>query len=68
MPEDSQQDKAEEWKKWLIITAENLSFSKMKTLMTIISWNPWDIDIEVLWNWMKISEKWLKELNKLLED
>ncbi len=66
--EDSQQDKAEEWKKWLIITAENLSFSKMKTLMTIISWNPWDIDIEVLWNWMKISEKWLKELNKLLED
>ena len=68
VPEDSQQDKAEEWKKWLIITAENLSFSKMKTLMTIISWNPWDIDIEVLWNWMKISEKWLKELNKLLED
>ena len=50
----------------LVITTENLPFSKMKSLMTIISWNPWDIDIQVLWNEMKVSEKWLNELKKLI--
>jgi hypothetical protein len=38
----------------------------MKSLMTIISWNPWDIDIQVLWNEMKVSEKWFNELKKLI--
>ena len=52
----------------LVITPENLSFSKMKTLMTIISWNPWEIEIEVLWNEMKVSEKWLDELKKLIQE
>ena len=51
----------------LVITTENLPFSKMKSLMTIISWNPWDIDIQVLWNEMKVSEKWLNELKKLIQ-
>ena len=50
------------------ITSENISFSKMKTLMTIISWNPGDIDIQVLWNEMKVSQKWLDELKKLLNE
>ena len=51
-----------------VITPENLSFSKMKMLMTIISWNPWEIEIEVLWNKMKISEKWLAELKNLIQE
>ena len=50
------------------ITTENLPFSKMKILMTIISWNPWDITIQVLWNEMKVSEKWLNELKKLIQE
>ena len=50
----------------IIITPENLQFSKMKTLMTIISWNSWDIEIEVLGNKMKVSEKWIKLIEKLL--
>ena len=50
------------------ITSENLSFSKMKQLMTIVSWNPWDITIQVLWNEMKVSEKWLNELKKLIQE
>ena len=50
------------------ITSENLPFSKMKQLMTIISWNPWDITIQVLWNEMKVSEKWLNELKKLIQE
>ena len=52
----------------LIVTTENLSFSKMKPLMQIISWNPWNILIQVLWNEMKVSEKWLNELKKLLQE
>ena len=51
----------------LIINTENLPFSKMKSLMTIISWNPWEIIIQVLWNEMKVSEKWLDELKKLIQ-
>jgi len=51
-----------------VITSENLPFSKMKQLMTIVSWNPWDITIQVLWNEMKISEKWLNELKKLIQE
>ena len=51
-----------------VIAPENLSFSKMKKLMTIISWNPWEIEIEVLWNEMKVSEKWLEELKKLIQE
>jgi len=50
------------------ITSENLAFSKMKQLMTIVSWNPWDIVIQVLWNEMKVSEKWLEELKKLIQE
>ena len=50
------------------ITSENLPFSKMKQLMTIVSWNPWDITIQVLWNEMKVSEKWLNELRKLIQE
>ena len=50
----------------LTITSDNLSFSKMKSLMTIISWNPWEISIQVLWNEMKVSEKWLAEIKKLI--
>ena len=50
------------------ITSENLPFSKMKQLMTIVSWNPWDITIQVLWNEMKVSEKWLNELKKLIQE
>jgi hypothetical protein len=50
------------------ITSENLPFSKMKQLMTIISWNPWEITIQVLWNEMKVSEKWLNELKKLIQE
>jgi hypothetical protein len=50
------------------ITSDNLPFSKMKQLMTIISWNPWDITIQVLWNEMKVSEKWLNELKKLIQE
>jgi hypothetical protein len=52
----------------LVITSENLPFSKMKQLMTIVSWNPWDITIQVLWNEMKVSEKWLNELKKLIKE
>ena len=52
----------------LVITSENLPFSKMKQLMTIVSWNPWDITIQVLWNEMKVSEKWLNELKKLIQE
>jgi hypothetical protein len=52
----------------LSITSENLPFSKMKQLMTIVSWNPWDITIQVLWNEMKVSEKWLDELKKLIQE
>jgi hypothetical protein len=40
----------------------------MKMLMTIISWNPWEIEIEVLWNKMKISEKWLEKLKNLIQE
>jgi hypothetical protein len=40
----------------------------MKSLMTIISWNPWDIMIQVLWNEMNVSEKWLDELKKLIQE
>ena len=50
------------------ITSENLPFSKMKQLMTIVSWNPWDITIQVLWNEMKVSEKWLNELKRLIQE
>ena len=50
------------------ITSENISFSKMKQLMTIVSWNPWDITIQVFWNEMKVSEKWLNELKKLIQE
>jgi hypothetical protein len=50
------------------ITSENLPFSKMKQLMIIVSWNPWDITIQVLWNEMKVSEKWLNELKKLIQE
>jgi len=50
------------------LTSENLPFSKMKQLMTIVSWNPWDITIQVLWNEMKVSEKWLNELKKLIQE
>jgi hypothetical protein len=50
------------------ITSENLPFSKMKQLMIIVSWNPWDIAIQVLWNEMKVSEKWLNELKKLIQE
>ena len=50
-----------------VITSENLPFSKMKQLMTIVLWNPWDITIQVLWNEMKVSEKWLNELKKLIQ-
>ena len=53
---------------FLSITSENLPFSKMKQLMTIVSWNPWDITIQVLWNEMKVSEKWLDELKKLIQE
>lgn len=62
-PEDTQNSKYS-----LIITTENLPFSKMKSLMTIISWNPWDITIQVLWNEMNVSEKWLNELKKLIQE
>ena len=51
-----------------VITTENLPFSKIKQLMTIVSWNPWDITIQVLWNEMKVSEKWLNELKKLIQE
>ena len=54
--------------KMFTITPENLPFSKMKQLMTIVSWNPWDITIQVLWNEMKVSEKWLNELKKLIQE
>ena len=57
-----------EGKKPFTITSENLSFSKMKSLMTIVSWNPWDITIQVLWNEMKVSEKWLDDLKKLIQE
>ena len=55
-------------KEIFIITAENLPFSKMKSLMTIVAWNPWDITIQVLWNEMKVSEKWLGELKKIIQE
>ena len=55
-------------KEILIITAENLPFSKMKSLMAIVAWNPWDITIQVLWNEMKVSEKWLGELKKIIQE
>ena len=51
-----------------IITTEDLPFSKMKQLMAMVSWNPWDITIQVLWNEMKVSEKWLNELKKLIQE
>ena len=51
-----------------IITPDNLPFSKMKSLMTIVSGNPWEISIQVLWNEMKVSEKWLNELKKLIQE
>ena len=50
------------------ITSDNLSFSKMKQMMTIISWNPWEFKIDVLWNEMNVSQKWLDELNKLITE
>jgi hypothetical protein len=40
----------------------------MKQLMTIVSWNPWDITVHVLWNEMKVSQKWLDELKNLLNE
>lgn len=52
----------------LTITADNISFSKMKLLMNIISWNPWDIIVQVLWNEMKVSEKWVEKLKNLLNE
>jgi hypothetical protein len=51
----------------IIITPENISFSKMKQLMTIISWNPWEISVQVLWNEMKVSQKGLDDLKKLIK-
>jgi hypothetical protein len=67
-----EEDKQEGWvpdsEYALVITPDNLSFSKMKLLMTIISWNPWDINIHVLWNEMKVSEKWLSELKNLIQE
>ena len=59
------QDKSDNGK--LIITSENISFSNMKQLMIIIAWNPWNIDIEVLGSLMRVSEKWLNEIKKLLD-
>ena len=53
--------------KMFTITSENLPFSKIKEAMIVISWNPWEIDIQVLWNEMKVSEKWLEELKKLIQ-
>ena len=55
-------------KEILVISSDNLPFSKMKSLMTIISWNPWDINIQVFWNEMKVSEKWLNKLKDLIQD
>lgn len=60
------QDKSDNEK--LIVTSENISFSNMKQLMIIIAWNPWNIDIEVLGSLMKVSEKWLNEIKKLLDN
>jgi hypothetical protein len=40
----------------------------MKSLMTIVLGNPWEISIQVLWNEMKVSEKWLNELKKLIQE
>jgi hypothetical protein len=63
-----QNDDNSETEATFAITSENLPFSKMKQLMTIVSWNPWDIFIQVLWNEMKVSEKWLNELKKLIQE
>ena len=52
----------------LIVMPDNLPFSKMKQLMIIVSWNPWDIVIQVLWNEMKVSEKWLNEIKNLIQE
>lgn len=51
----------------VVILPDNIPFSKMKELIAIISWNPWDIIIEVLWNQMNISQEWLDKVNKILK-
>ena len=57
-----------DWALGISITSEDITFSKMKELMSIISKNPWEIDIDVLWNKMKISQKGLEELSKLIKN
>ena len=51
----------------VVILPDNIPFSKMKELISIISWNPWDIVIEVLWNEMNVSREWIDKINKILQ-
>lgn len=57
----------EKTKEKLTITSDKVPFSKMKELITIVSWNPWDIEVNILWNDMKISQKWKDEIEKLIQ-
>ena len=52
----------------LVISAKNIPFSKMKDLMNIINGNPGENVIEVMGNEINISDKWLSELTKLLQE
>ena len=53
--------------KKLVLTSDNVPFSKMRDLITIVSWNPGDIEVNILWNDMKISQKWKDEIEKLIQ-
>ena len=53
--------------KKVVILPDNIPFSKMKELIAVISWNPWDIIIEVLWNEMNVSSEWIDKINKILQ-
>ena len=64
--EKQERSESEQKNEKLVITSENISFSQMKDLITIISWNPWNITIDVLWNEMNISELWIEKIKQLL--
>lgn len=52
--------------KKIVILPDNVPFSKMKELIAVISWNPGDIIIEVLWNEVWVSSNWIDKINKIL--
>lgn len=49
------------------ISASDIWFSKMKALTEIISKNPWNLKIKVLWKDVNISDKWISEIQQLIQ-